>query len=112
MKIHNHTILTQGKIPGHIWDQQFAWVKGYILALEDVLGDLGRQVGITDWPESAILALDIAQEKVAETLTEARATLASMEEVKDEEPGAGGPGPTAGAPDPEDQRRLSDPGAV
>lgn len=84
MRLHNHKILTQGKIPGHMWDQQFAWVKGYILALEDVLGDLGKQVGTTDWPEEAILALEIAQEKVTETLTQARATLATLEQMEDD----------------------------
>lgn len=87
MSIHNHKILTQGKIPGHIWDQQFAWVKGYILALEDVIKDvaeyrarviMGREL---DDPYQVAFGI---QDMVTKTLLQARATLASLEQMKDE----------------------------
>lgn len=77
MKRTEDRILTQGKIPGHIWDQQFAWVKGYILALEDILGDV-------DLMSYDKYTLDRVRETVTRTLTQARATLASLEQMKDE----------------------------
>lgn len=120
INIHSHMILTKVKIPGPAWDQQMAWVRGYILALEDVLEDLealyrSMQYGYDAGPA----ALGAAEEKVTETLTQARATLATMEKMEDEhleavqrEPGAGGPGRAPEASDPEDQGRVPDPGAV
>lgn len=92
MRLHNHKILTQGKIPGHMWDQQFAWVKGYILALEDVLGDLDREQeyqptgGYTsqlDYRAGHELAVIRVKISVNNTLTQARATLAALEQMED-----------------------------
>lgn len=75
--IHKHTILTKLKIPGPAWDQQMAWVRGYILALEDILDDL-RDMSMKPYPTAHI------REKVTETLESARRTLAAMQETEDE----------------------------
>lgn len=84
MDIHKHTILTKLGVGGRAWDSQMAWVKGYILALEDILGDLetlyrSRQYGYDAGPA----ALGAVEERVTETLTQARATLASLQKMED-----------------------------
>lgn len=86
MNIHSHTILTKLKIPSHAWDEQVAWVKGYILALEDVLGDLDTLLQSMQYGYSADArtALEAAVEQVNETLTQARATLERLKQMEQE----------------------------
>lgn len=105
MNIHNHTVLTKLKIPSKLWDEQVAWVRGYILALEDVIKDLRAYWELTH--DEARL-----YHSINETLTQARATLARMEEMEDETANSPGARSASGAPDPEDQGHVPDPGAV
>lgn len=121
MKIHDHLIL---KIPPDtkIQDMHLAWVRGYILALEDILGDLAKEFeyqptgGSTsqlDYRAGHELAVIRIRMEVTETWTQARATLTTLERMEDEQleavqrdPGAGGAGSPPTAPDPEDQGRV------
>lgn len=87
MNIHGHTILTKLKVAQGAWDQQVAWVRGYILALEDILGDLetllqSMQYG---YDADARTALEAVEEKVNETHEQARATLATLERLEQDE---------------------------
>lgn len=87
MKVHNHSILTKLKIPSHAWDEQFAWVQGYVLALEDVIKDVAeyrarviRERSLTDPYQAAYGIADM----VHETWTQARATLATMKQMEND----------------------------
>lgn len=75
MNIHGHTILTKLKVAQGAWDQQVAFVRGYILALEDILGDLDGYWELTR--DEARL-----YHSINETLTQARATLATLEQME------------------------------
>lgn len=84
VNIHGHTILTKLKISGKAFDSQIAWVRGYILALEDTLGDLETllQSMRYGYGADARTALEAAVEQVTETLTQSRATLAALEQME------------------------------
>lgn len=91
MNIHNHTILTKLKVSSKVWDEQAAWVRGYILALEDILGDLEREEGYqpmggstsqVDYRAGHELAVIRVWISVNNTLTQARATLATLEQME------------------------------
>lgn len=84
LSVGEHTVLTKLKVNSKVWDEQVAWVRGYILALEDVLGDLETQIQRYMGYEDGLGALEAAQEKVTETLTQARATLAALERMQEE----------------------------
>lgn len=87
MNIHGHTILTKLKVSSKVWDEQAAFVRGYILALEDILGDVAeyrarviRQRSLTDPYQAAYGIADM----VHETWTQARATLVALEQIEAE----------------------------
>lgn len=65
--------------------EQFAYVRGYILALEDILGDLEKMIQGYMGHEDGLGALGAAQEKVNETLASARQTLLVLEGMEHEQ---------------------------
>jgi len=82
VKVHNHTILTKLKIPSPAWDAQFAWVRGYILALEDILGDLeqmSQDAAKVPYDTYTIMTTRI---RVGDTLASAQSTLATLEQME------------------------------
>lgn len=87
LSVGEHTVLTKLKVNSKVWDEQVAWVRGYILALEDVLGDLETLLQSMQYGYSffdARTALEAAVEQVTETWTQARATLKTLERMQEE----------------------------
>lgn len=69
--------------------EMYAYVQGYILALEDVLGDVAKyrervikERSITD-PNQATFGI---QDMIRKTLEQAHDTLAALEQLEDETP--------------------------
>lgn len=60
-----------------------AWVKGYILALEDVIKDLEVQLLDFRGHEEGASVLETAQGKVQQSLTTARETLDQLNKIKE-----------------------------
>lgn len=86
LSVGEHTVLTKLKVNSKVWDEQVAWVRGYILALEDVLGDLETLLQSMQYGYSADArtALEAAVEQVTETWTQVRATLKTLERMQEE----------------------------
>lgn len=76
VNIHSHTVLPRIKISGKAFDCQMAWVRGYILALDDLLKDLEQMKISTIYPVFHV------KEKVTGTLEQAHATLTTLEQME------------------------------
>ena len=75
--VGGHTVLTKLKIRSKVWNEQYAWVRGYILALEDMIKD------IDVYARRSRIALEI-RAMVEESLKSARQTLKTLEEMEEQ----------------------------
>lgn len=83
--IHGHSILRPKRLNQRTWEYQVSWVKGYILALEDVIKDIDTLDALQEGNGPEFYgALAMTHRRVTETLGQANATLEYLHQMKDE----------------------------